>query len=619
MPALDAQLAEKIRAVVPRLEGWCSVEKALAMAQSICDSRPRVCVEIGVFGGRSLLPQALACQSLEQGHVFGVDPWSAADSLECMHNQRDLSFWAGLDHEQIYHGCFQAIRDEGLTRYCSLLRLPAQQAVDVFSQIDFLHIDGNHNRDVALRDVLLYLPKVRSGGDIWFDDTDWESTQDALRILRLNCDVVHEYETYIHLKKRVSVPEELHLTNGARKRTLQRRLLEVPERVLELYRGGVYNPGAVAIGENLVLLARNERFTELDRQAAPWRLWGSCRPLVMTLNRSGELTSTVPLSVPADIQSDRAEDFRLFRWESTLYTSFSRVQRSGQIKIRVAAVDLVQRRMGRALEPIVDFPTNPVEKNWCYFEHQTELYLIYTFSPFRLLRLVDRDRFRFETVLSAPLSIPGAAHGLHFASAFSLSTPPFEYQNELLMFIHRRDATQVYHQYAVWLDRQTLRPLRMSRFPVFSGGDARGLRPSVLYLMSVVPTDHEYWFFFGEGDDHVSSLRLSEPHLKELLKDTIDIALDDLPTYEIAGKYSYEHQGQFQRDLTLAPDGSIRDGQGHDSAWRLERVGEQVELWILGEGGVSCRMTSHAPGSWRGVWNRGKRPQVSLTRTEFEM
>lgn len=147
MPDLDPHLEAKIRQLVPSLQGWCAVEKALEMAQALCEIRPRICVEIGVFGGRSLLPQALACQSLQQGHVFGIDPWSATDSLEALSHPDDIAYWSQLDHEAIFRGCLQALLNEGLTPFCSLIRASAQHCADLFVNIDVLHIDGNHSRE----------------------------------------------------------------------------------------------------------------------------------------------------------------------------------------------------------------------------------------------------------------------------------------------------------------------------------------------------------------------------------------------------------------------------------------------------------------------------------------
>jgi hypothetical protein len=69
------ELKAKISQALPFLEGWCSKEKACAFIDLVLQEKPQTCVEIGVFGGKSLLPVAMALKSLGQGIVIGVDPW----------------------------------------------------------------------------------------------------------------------------------------------------------------------------------------------------------------------------------------------------------------------------------------------------------------------------------------------------------------------------------------------------------------------------------------------------------------------------------------------------------------------------------------------------------------
>jgi hypothetical protein len=52
------------------------------MAALIRREKPSVVVEIGVFGGRSLVPQALALRENKQGVVYGIDPYTAAAATE---------------------------------------------------------------------------------------------------------------------------------------------------------------------------------------------------------------------------------------------------------------------------------------------------------------------------------------------------------------------------------------------------------------------------------------------------------------------------------------------------------------------------------------------------------
>ena len=45
--------------------------------------RPKVIVELGIFGGRSLLPQALQLRDNgDGGIIYGIDPWTKAAALD---------------------------------------------------------------------------------------------------------------------------------------------------------------------------------------------------------------------------------------------------------------------------------------------------------------------------------------------------------------------------------------------------------------------------------------------------------------------------------------------------------------------------------------------------------
>lgn len=187
------QKIEKITADHPvGLEGWCSLEKARAMARLILEHRPAVSVEIGVFGGRSFVAQALTCKHLEHGHVFGVDPWRADDALRGVQEKENIDWWQKLDYERIYRDCLAAVIKYDVRNYCTVLRMSSEQAVSLIGDVDVLHIDGNHSEEASTLDVMLYLPKVKTGGFIWFDDVDWYTTKNAVRLVEEACDKVRE-------------------------------------------------------------------------------------------------------------------------------------------------------------------------------------------------------------------------------------------------------------------------------------------------------------------------------------------------------------------------------------------------------------------------------------------
>lgn len=198
---LPDHLAAKIRHI-QNYGGWCQIEKAEKMARLVLDTKPALIVEIGVFGGRSFLPQAFALKENRAGTIYGIDPWKNKPVIEG--NQFGPTTanphpdWTDDALAIRYEDFINAISAWDVGRHTAILRAPAERVADVFNDdsIDILHIDGNHSEIASVRDVNLYLPKVRSGGHIWFDDTDWESVGKAIRILEYSCTLQHDNGNY---------------------------------------------------------------------------------------------------------------------------------------------------------------------------------------------------------------------------------------------------------------------------------------------------------------------------------------------------------------------------------------------------------------------------------------
>lgn len=172
---MSESLYQQIEGARPTLAGWCTPDKARKLADLVLDNRPALAVEIGTFGASSLCPIALAMKSIGHGMTVGVDPWTREACLEDMVEPANLSWWGKLDIEAIYRGAVTAIDRLGLKDFCRLIRARSEDAVNEFDDgsIGLLHIDGNHSEEPAYRDVVLYLPKVVSGGFIVCDDIDW--------------------------------------------------------------------------------------------------------------------------------------------------------------------------------------------------------------------------------------------------------------------------------------------------------------------------------------------------------------------------------------------------------------------------------------------------------------
>jgi predicted O-methyltransferase YrrM len=173
-----------------QLVGWCSREKALVIAQTVLQERPVICVEIGVFGGRSLVPCAAALRHIGAGTIYGIEAWSPNVAVENITNEINDEWWSKIDFASIKREFYRFVAATNLTQHMRLIEAPSGRAAALFDHIDFLHIDGSHSMINAAEDVILYARKVRSGGIIIFDDVNWQSTAPARELLGALCDTV---------------------------------------------------------------------------------------------------------------------------------------------------------------------------------------------------------------------------------------------------------------------------------------------------------------------------------------------------------------------------------------------------------------------------------------------
>lgn len=163
-------LFQRIAAAHPTIHGWCELDKAFALAAAVVTLRPKTIVEIGVYGGRSLIPMALAAEACGTGNVFAIDPWQAASSVEGM-DQANSEWWSKLDHESIYKHFIGHVIEQKLVDRVTVWRMSSNNA-PVPASIDLLHTDGNHGEQ-AYRDTVRFAPAVRVGGLCCMDDIAW--------------------------------------------------------------------------------------------------------------------------------------------------------------------------------------------------------------------------------------------------------------------------------------------------------------------------------------------------------------------------------------------------------------------------------------------------------------
>ncbi len=163
-------LFNRIADELPAITGWCELQKALDLAAIVIALRPKIVVELGVWGGRSLIPMALACEHLGSGVVIGIDPWSAPASTEG-YDEVNAKWWGSQDHERVYQAFIAHVKRLGLEDRVAVERTKSADAA-VPATIDLIHIDAQHCA-LAIADVRRFAPAVRVGGIVVIDDLEW--------------------------------------------------------------------------------------------------------------------------------------------------------------------------------------------------------------------------------------------------------------------------------------------------------------------------------------------------------------------------------------------------------------------------------------------------------------
>lgn len=181
-------------------DSWCSQEKADMLMDLVVLTRPKVCVEIGVFTGASLVPVLAALSFTGTGTAYGVDSWSNLDAVRGLSPlDQHYRWWLAVDMGEARQIFADTMVKWSFPCDYKVIQAPSKKAVSRFEQIDFLHIDGNFSEQGALEDVMLYLPKVAPGGYILLSNLlitvdGYYTKMKALWALMDQCETIAEIE-----------------------------------------------------------------------------------------------------------------------------------------------------------------------------------------------------------------------------------------------------------------------------------------------------------------------------------------------------------------------------------------------------------------------------------------
>jgi len=182
---------DNLATLLKPIHGWCSAEKSEWLAEWIAANNPRRIVEIGVFGGRSLLVMGLALKqqaddgSCRNGYALGIDPYDPTYAIEEDLDPANREWWNTVDMEPIYQGALALLCKHEVTKFAGIVRSSAEQIAKLFphESLDLVHVDGCHSETASCRDVKTWFPLLRHGGVMVLDDTDWPSVRAAKELL----------------------------------------------------------------------------------------------------------------------------------------------------------------------------------------------------------------------------------------------------------------------------------------------------------------------------------------------------------------------------------------------------------------------------------------------------
>ena len=89
---------EYIQTTVPKLHGWCTPEKASHLYNLVLDHENPLCVELGVFAGRSLVAIALGAKAMN-GTAVGIDAWSKEACEQGVNDIANTEWWNNINYD----------------------------------------------------------------------------------------------------------------------------------------------------------------------------------------------------------------------------------------------------------------------------------------------------------------------------------------------------------------------------------------------------------------------------------------------------------------------------------------------------------------------------------------
>jgi len=191
-------LPNQVRHIIETMSGWCTYDKAMELCGLIEKYDVELIVEVGVFGGRSLLPMAHALEYRGRGFIYGVEPWDNQVAIETPTSLQNDDWWRDTDLKSVKQQFIRYISEHNLAHRVKLLEWSSDDAFAVLSSsrflahVDLIHIDGNHSEIQARRDILNAEGLLRPSGILVLDDIIWQGVAKVHDLITSRFDTLHE-------------------------------------------------------------------------------------------------------------------------------------------------------------------------------------------------------------------------------------------------------------------------------------------------------------------------------------------------------------------------------------------------------------------------------------------
>lgn len=163
------------------LKGWMLPPKSLQWYRDVVSKiKNGIVVEVGVYGGMSILSVVDLCIK-NNNKIYGIDPWETSvivNGKQIYGN--DLELYkkkltsARTNLEKIIKK-FNYTNIELITGFS-----PKESEKFENNSIDIAYIDGDHSYGAVLKDLSVWIKKIKPNGFLWGDDFNWISVKNAV-------------------------------------------------------------------------------------------------------------------------------------------------------------------------------------------------------------------------------------------------------------------------------------------------------------------------------------------------------------------------------------------------------------------------------------------------------